>query len=164
MKRYAFIQNGIVTGIIEGKVDGSRNWEDYYGDKRGMLCVAIPENEPVGVGFKYTNSVFENPVTELSEAERVEQWRSNASLTRRKFMLGIKFYQYGTGTLEDAINTLRENLTEPTKTVIGISLDESTHFDRDDTDLKAMVSAIGMTPEQVDAFYVWAENEEWRNV
>ena len=93
----------------------------------------------------------------------IGQWRSTAYLTRRKFMLGIKFYPHGEGTLEDAINTLREGLQEPDKTVIGISLDESTHFNRSDQDLIAMATAIGMTAEQVDEFYKWAENEDWRN-
>ena len=92
-----------------------------------------------------------------------EQWRSTASLTRRKFMLGIKFYPHGEGTLESAINALRDSLEEPQKTVIGISLDESTHFDRNDPDLIAMATAIGMSADQIDEFYKWAENEDWRN-
>ena len=93
----------------------------------------------------------------------IEQWRSTASLTRRKFMLGIKFYPHADGTLEDAINALRESLPEPQKTIIETSLDESTTFERNDQDLIAMATSIGMPPEQVDEFYEWAENEEWRN-
>ena len=94
---------------------------------------------------------------------QVSRWRKSASLTRRKFMLGIKFYPHGEGTLEGAINALRESLPEPQKTVIGVSLDSSNYFERNDPELIQMATAIGMTAEQVDEFYKWAENEEWRN-
>ena len=90
MKKYAFIQNGIVESIIEGKVDSSRNWSEYYGEKKGMLCVAIPENESVGIGFKYADGVFQNPVTQLSEAELLEQWRSTFSVPTYKLEIELE--------------------------------------------------------------------------
>lgn len=124
------------------------------------------EDLPEQVQEEATELWTEQYVEDWVESQKptVEQWRQSASLTRRKLMLGIKFYSLGEDTLEDAINTLRVSLDEPMKTVIGISLDESTHFDRNDADLIAMATAIGMTPEQLDEFFVWAENEEWRNL
>lgn len=118
------------------------------------------ENLWVADGYeKPTLSDINEGIVEMG----VSRWRSTASLTRRKFMLGIKFYPHAEGTLEDAINALRESLPEPQKTIIETSLDESTTFERNDPELIQMATAIGMTPEQIDEFYVWAENEEWRN-
>ena len=78
-------------------------------------------------------------------------------------MLGIKFYAWGEGTLEDAINALRKSLSEPQKTIISVSLDTSNYFERNDPELIQMATAIGMTADEIDDFYEWAENEEWRN-
>lgn len=134
-----------------------------YGKVEGIPATArnkatFPDAEIVEVESEHTIDFFED-----QEKEIVESWRSTASLTRRKFMLGIKFYQWGKGTLEDAITALQASLPEPQKTVIGVSLDSSNYFERADPELIAMATEIGMTAEQIDAFFHFAENEEWRN-
>ena len=62
MKKYAFIKDGKVHSIIEGKDDATKDWESYYGKLKGMVCKAIPEAGSVGVGFTYADGIFENPI------------------------------------------------------------------------------------------------------
>jgi hypothetical protein len=152
-----------IREMINNRIHGSVIAPNQPLEKYNDIIEADPDYE------KYRTPENANAYEAMQQAdaptaaEKLEQWRISASLTRRKFMIGIKFYPWGKGTLEDAINTLREGLEEPMKTIIGLSLDESTHFDRMDADLIAMATAIGMSAEQVDEFYEWAENEGWRN-
>lgn len=159
MKRYAFIENGTVTQIIEGN-EGD-NWAEYYGRKRGVLCVVIPDNERVGIGFLYTDSVFENLVTELSEAEQLEQWRQSASLSRRRFKIGEALYLVDGTPLVQLIEALLAGLPEPTKTVATISYEQSGNFDRLDPFILQFSGALGMSEEETDAFFHYCINEEW---
>ena len=99
MKKYGFITNGKVTQVIEGKSDASRDWAKYYSKITGLQVEVIPDN--VSIGWEYDGTAFSNPFT-LPEAEQLEQWRKDASLTRRKFKLGIEFYPWGSGTLKTA--------------------------------------------------------------
>ncbi len=122
-----------------------------------------------GTTYKGLQWLDERPKPTLEEIaavsdEEVElaQWRKTATLSRRKFMLGIKFYSHGEQTLEQSINGLLETLEEPTKTIVKTSLDQSTHFDRLDQDLITISQALELTPEQVDNFFKWAEEEKWR--
>jgi hypothetical protein len=68
MAHYAFInENYIVTEVIVGKDEANFDWEQYYGNLRGMLCKRTsfntyggqhPEGRPLrknyaGIGFTY---------------------------------------------------------------------------------------------------------------
>ena len=64
MGHYAFINNNkIVTEVIVGRdenevVDGISDWETYYGDFRGQVCVRTSYNGNIrknyaGIGFSY---------------------------------------------------------------------------------------------------------------
>src|SRR5665811_919682 len=89
MKKYAFIENGEVRSVIEGKDDATRDWESYYGGLKGMSCVAIPDTESVGIGFKYENNTFVNPTPIISETEQLEQWRNSFSTDLYKIKIEL---------------------------------------------------------------------------
>ena len=139
----------------------------------------------IGTGFKVSGEeiIYNEGVTPPTEAEidaeitkiesgvyEIEQWRKTAILTRRKFMLAYKRYPWGVGTLKQAIDSLITTLLESSDEaekemgqVMEESLAETTEFTRTHPDVIEMATAIGMSPEQIDEFYKWAENEQWRN-
>jgi len=113
---------------------------------------------------KPTKKKLENAWAELQSPEYAkEKERNTTSLTRRKFMLGIEFYPWGTGTLREAILSVIFSLTGKQKRKIQIEMDQSNSFQRNDKAIKMMATAIGMTDTDVDDFFTWAENEEWEN-
>ena len=111
------------------------------------------------------------PTLEQIEAvsdEEVElaQWRKSTTLSRRKFILGYKRYVFNGKTVKQAIEDKFEEMAETHSDMIEIfqdSLDASTHFDRIHQDVITMATLIGMSETDLDAFYVWCENEEWNN-
>jgi len=113
---------------------------------------------------KPTKKKLEDAWAELQSPEYAkEKVRDSISLTRRKFMLGIEFYPWGSGTLREAILSVIFSLTGKQKRKIQIEMDESNSFQRNDKAIKMMATAIGMTDTDVDDFFTWAENEEWEN-
>ena len=136
----------------------------------------LPNAEFVLVGNEYsgldwhdtrpkpTKKKLEDAWVELQSPEyKKEKERDNISLTRRKFMLGIEFYPWGSGTLREAILSVIFSLTGKQKSKIQIEMDQSNSFQRNDKAIKMMATAIGMTDTDVDDFFTWAENEEWEN-
>ncbi len=206
MAHYAFIndQNKVVQ-VITGKDEGGEtDWEEYYGNFRGMTCKRTSYNGNyrknfAGIGFTYDEErdafippkpfplwvlnedtcLWESP-SEKPEGvgytwdEENQEWtnekyltdkRKSMSLTRKKFMLGIKRYQWNGKSLKNAIKDLlkdMENDHPETVAIIEESLDESTEFKRSDSDLNMMGSLLQMTPEDMDEFFKWAEEEKWR--
>lgn len=64
MAHYAFLdENNIVTEVITGRnedevVDGIFDWEEYYGNQRGVRCVRTSYNGNIrknyaGIGYTY---------------------------------------------------------------------------------------------------------------
>ena len=64
MAHYAFLdENNIVTEVITGRnetevVDGISDWEEYYGNRRGVRCVRTSYNGNIrknyaGIGYTY---------------------------------------------------------------------------------------------------------------
>jgi hypothetical protein len=64
MAHYAFLdENSIVTEVITGRdetevVDGISDWEEYYGNRRGVKCVRTSYNGNIrknyaGIGYTY---------------------------------------------------------------------------------------------------------------
>ena len=64
MAHYAFLdENNIVTEVITGRdetevVDGISDWEEYYGNRRGVKCVRTSYNGNIrknyaGIGYTY---------------------------------------------------------------------------------------------------------------
>jgi hypothetical protein len=64
MAHYAFLdENNIVTGVITGRdetevVDGISDWETYYGNFRGQVCLRTSYNGNIrfnyaGMGYSY---------------------------------------------------------------------------------------------------------------
>jgi hypothetical protein len=52
MAYYAFIdQNYVVTEVIPGKDEGNFDWEQFYGNIRGMLCKRTSYNTRGGVHY-----------------------------------------------------------------------------------------------------------------
>ncbi len=97
----------------------------------------------------------------LPEAEK-HQWRKSASLSRRQFKVGEALYEVNGTPLVEQIEALLAGLPEPDKTIANISYNESNTFDRLDSFVVQFGQALGMTDEEVDDFFEWAEEEKWR--
>ncbi len=89
-------------------------------------------------------------------------WRQSASLSRRKFKIGEAVYKVNGTPLVQLIEALLSELSEPDKTIANISYNESNSFDRLDAFVVQFGEALGMTDEEVDNFFKWAEEEKWR--
>lgn len=153
MRKYAFIKDGKVDSVIDGKDDNSRNWEEYYSKTMGMKCVAVPDELRVSTSDAYEDGQFKNAI---------EQWRSTAKLPSRKFWLGVEFYPYGDGFMLGAIQDAIKNLAHPKmKKKVMIELERTHEFNRNAKSTLMMINAIGMTAEQADDFFKWAEAEKW---
>jgi len=135
----------------------------------------VPDAEFVLRGNTYEGLEWldERPKPKLEEIEAVTdeevelaRWRQSTTLSRRKFILGYKRYVFNGKTVKQAIEDKFEEMAETHSDMIEIfqdSLDASTHFDRIHQDVITMATLIGMSEEDLDAFYVWCENEEWNN-
>lgn len=98
---------------------------------------------------------------ELTEEEKLQQWRKSVSLSRRRFKIGEALYQVNDAPLKDSIATLLDELSEPQKTVATIAYKESGQFDRLDDFVVQFSTELGMTEEEADNFFRFCINEEW---
>lgn len=72
MAHYAFLdENNIVTEVIVGndEVNDGTNWEQYYGDFRGLVCKRTSYNTRGGVHY--------DPNTNLPSADQSKAFRKN---------------------------------------------------------------------------------------
>lgn len=92
-----------------------------------------------------------------------DRWRKSASLSRRRFKIGISLYEIDGESLKTKIEGALESLTEPHKTIAKVSYEDGTEFDRTDDMTVLLAQEIGLTDQQVDDFFEWAMNEEWKN-
>jgi hypothetical protein len=126
-------------------IEADPNFEAYRTDENAEAYEAkLAENEP-------------------TEEERLIQWRQTAKLPSRKFWLGVELYPYGDGFMIDAINGAVKSLKGKQRKKVQIELDKTHEFNRNAPSTLMMIQAIGMTPEQADDFFRWADNEEWDN-
>jgi hypothetical protein len=132
----------------------------------------VPDSEFVLIGNTYEGLEWldERPKPTLEEIEAVSdeevelaQWRQTAKLPSRKFWLGVEFYPWNGGFMLDAINDAIKSLKGKQIKKIQIELDKTHEFNRNAPSTLMMIQAIGMTPEQADEFFRWADNEEWDN-
>lgn len=129
----------------------SGQWFGFDGEQ-------IYENLWVKGYDKPTMQEIEQGVKNLS----IESKRNSLKLSRRKFKIGISLYEIEGETLKNKIESALESLTEPNKTIAKVSYEDGTEFHRTDEMVVLLANAIGLTEEQVDDFFEWAMNEEWR--
>ena len=106
--------------------------------------------------------VFKTP--QEIETELLEQWRKSASLSRRRFKIGEALYQVNGTPLVELIASLLARLPEPQKTIATIAYNESGSFDRLDPFILQFSQALEMSEEEVDEFFRYCIEEEWRNI
>lgn len=91
MAHYAFLdENNIVTEVITGRneteiVDGISDWEAYYGELRGQICVRTSYNGNIrknyaGIGFTYDQArdafIAPKPFVSWVLNEKTCQWEA----------------------------------------------------------------------------------------
>ena len=135
-----------------------------FGESEGIPATArnkatFPDSEIVEVESEYTIDFFE-----AKEQEIVESWRKSASLSRRRFKIGEALYQVNGTPLVELIEALLAGLPEPQKTVATIAYNESGRFDRLDPFVLQFSQALEMSEEEVDEFFRYCIEEEWRNI
>ena len=106
---------------------------------------------------------FNHKTADQVEQEALESKRNSMKLSRRKFKIGISLYEIDGETLKTKIESALESLTEPHKTIAQVSYEDGTEFDRMDEMVQLLAQEIELTDEQVDDFFEWAINEEWKN-
>lgn len=69
MAHYAFIdENYVVVGVIVGKDEGNFDWENYYGNFRGMMCKRTSYNTRGGIHYQADSYI---PSEDQSKALRM---------------------------------------------------------------------------------------------
>ncbi len=114
------------------------------------------QTEPTQAEINAQIEYLESPDFELT------QWRQSTSLSRRKFKVGEALYEVNGTPLMQLIEALLAGLSEPDKTIASISYNESNSFDRLDAFVVQFGEALGMSEEEVDDFFQFCIDEDWR--
>jgi len=142
MKKYAIIKDGIVSQIIEGKDDGSRNWEEYYSDVTKAVAKVAPEN--VGIGWKYEGDELINPNPVLSEQEQTDQWRATEVVDLYKLKIIID----NMGDL-DTIETIISSQPKG----VQLAWQNANTVRRDSKTVAGLAQVMGYSDTQLDTIF-----------
>lgn len=92
MAHYAFIdENYVVVEIIVGKEEGNFDWENYYGNFKGMMCKRTSYNTRGGIHYQ--------PDSDIPSEDQTKAFRMNYASIGGTYnpvsdaFIGIKPYQ-----------------------------------------------------------------------
>lgn len=104
--------------------------------------------------------IIDKTPTELED--EIDRKREAFVLSRRKFILGIKFFQRGGSSLESQIIGFITSLKEPNRTIAKVTMEEELEFPRKSDLVESIRKALSMTESEMDDFYRYAIREEWK--
>lgn len=99
-----------------------------------------------------------------SEEYKKEEWRKTTYISRRQFKIGSHMYIFKQKSLAEHIEEIINQLPEPKKTIAKISQEEASNFKRSDVLLCELAKNMGMSDEEIDKFFIYCKNEEWKNL
>ena len=130
-------------------------WRSINGNDPDQIVMVDGEDAPTK---KELDNYWDAHKIEIQK----ETWRKSVSLSRRKFKVGISLYEIDGENLKTKIESALESLPEPHKTIAQVSYEDGTEFERMDDMVVMLAQEIGLSDEEVDDFFEWANNEEWR--
>lgn len=128
--RSAIVENGVVTNVIMGEIEGS-----------------IPCPEEVSVGWRYDGSAFTAPPQPDPEPEPPHVPRSTAMWRARAI---AKVTPHGDGALFDAVVAAIDGMSDPlAQAAASEAWERGATFDLDGQLVPLLMSSLGMTEGDV---------------